>query len=147
MQSEPVIESRAARRGRRRKHGNGSTEGPVFVDTTGRRSRVLRRIGLLVGAVCLAYAGVLAAAFMGWGTSLNPSSLLPFGAAGDGRTPGGIRPQGGIGPGTGLPSADARHLSPSSSASASASASASSSASSLPFASPSPSSSASADAN
>jgi hypothetical protein len=147
MQSEPVIESRAAQHGRRRKHGNGSTEGPVFVDTTGRRSRVLRRIGLLVGAVCLAYAGVLAAAFMGWGTSLNPSSLLPFGAAGDGRTPGGIRPQGGISPETGLPSTGARHLSPSPSASAAASAS--SSASSLPFASPSPSSSssASADAN
>ncbi|MEU9442010.1 hypothetical protein AB0D42_14045 [Streptomyces sp. NPDC048304] len=101
----------------------------MFVDTTGRRSRVLRRIGLLVGAVCLAYAGVLAAAFMGWGTSLNPSSLLPFGAAGDGRTPGGVRPQGGIGPRTGLPSPGVRPLSPS------------------PSPSPSPSSSASADAD
>jgi hypothetical protein len=97
----------------------------VFVDTTGRRSRVLRRIGLLVGAVCVAYAGVLAAAFMGWGISLNPSSLLPFGDAGGG-APGDVRPQGGIGRqadlpnGTPLPS-----VTPSASSSVSASASAS----------------------
>ncbi|MEV6053044.1 hypothetical protein [Streptomyces sp. NPDC052107] len=75
----------------------------MFVDSTGRRSKVLRRVGLLVGAVCLAYAGVLAAAFMGWGTSLNPSSLLPFGAAGDGRAPDGVRPRGGIGRQADLP--------------------------------------------
>jgi hypothetical protein len=104
MQPEPAIENRAARHGRRRKHGNGSTEGPVFVDSTGRRSKVLRRVGLLVGAVCLTYAGVLAAAFMGWGTSLNPSSLLPFGAAGGDRAPGGVRPQGGTGRQAELPS-------------------------------------------
>ncbi|MFH9087448.1 hypothetical protein [Streptomyces sp. NPDC017673] len=70
----------------------------MFVDTTGRRSKVLRRLGLFLGAVCLAYAGVLAAAFMGWGTSLNPSSLLPFGTDADGaRAPGQIRPEGGTG--------------------------------------------------
>ncbi|MGW5429626.1 hypothetical protein ACWET9_20805 [Streptomyces sp. NPDC004059] len=92
----------------------------MFVDSTGRRSKVLRRIGLLVGAVCLAYAGVLAAAFMGWGTSLNPSSLLPFGANGDGRAPGGIRPQGGIGRQADLPSQGTRSPAPSVSASASA---------------------------
>nr|WP_234317239.1 MULTISPECIES: hypothetical protein [Streptomyces] len=98
MQSEPAIETRAAGRGRRRKHGNGPTEGPVFVDTTGRRSKVLRRLGLFLGAVCLAYAGVLAAAFTGWGTSLNPSSLLPFGTGADGgRAPGLLRPEGGTG--------------------------------------------------
>ncbi|MEU1008282.1 hypothetical protein [Streptomyces sp. NPDC005890] len=51
MQFEPAIESRAAR----------------------------RRLGLLVGADCLTYAGVLAAAFIGRGTSLGPSSLLPTG--------------------------------------------------------------------
>ncbi|MET8244562.1 hypothetical protein ABZV31_09175 [Streptomyces sp. NPDC005202] len=104
MNSEPAIDNRAAARGRRRKRGNGSTEGPVFVDTSGRRSKVLRRIGLLVGLACLAYAVVLGAAFMGWGTSLNPSSLLPFGGARSGEGPGGFRPQGGLGRQAGLPS-------------------------------------------
>ncbi|MEW2257632.1 hypothetical protein [Streptomyces sp. NPDC047869] len=69
----------------------------MFVDSTGRRSKVLRRIGTLVGVVCLAYTGVLGAAFMGWGASLNPSSLIPFGAARGDQAPGGIRPQGGVG--------------------------------------------------
>lgn len=97
--------------------GNGSVEGPVFVDTTGRRSKVLRRVGLLVGAVCLTYAGVLGAAFMGWGTSLTPSSLLPFGSGGaadGGRAPDRIQPQGGIGRQAELPASPA----PSASASA-----------------------------
>lgn len=89
MHSEPAIENRAPR-GRRRKRGNGSAEGPVFVDNSGRRARLLRRIGLLLGAVCLGYAAVLGAAFMGWGTSLTPSQLLPFAGAG----PGGGRPEG-----------------------------------------------------
>lgn len=105
MHSEPAVESRPAGRGRRRKRGNGSAEGPVFVDTSGRRSKVLRRIGLLVGAACAVYAGVLGAAFMGWGTSLDPSSLLPFGdeGAGPGR-PGDVRPQSGDGRRTDPPS-------------------------------------------
>jgi hypothetical protein len=102
MHSEPAIENRAAvpGRGRRRKGGNESAEGPVFVDTSGRRSRVLRRIGLLVGVVCLGYAVVLGMAFMGIGTSINPSSLVPFGGGrnGPGGTgPGGAEPQGGTG--------------------------------------------------
>ncbi|MFF8591524.1 hypothetical protein ACF061_08735 [Streptomyces sp. NPDC015220] len=95
--AHPVLESRAAaRRGHRRERGGRPAEGPVFVDVSGRRSKVLRRVGLLVGFVCLAYTAVLGAAFMGWGTSLNPSSLLPFGGdrngAGD---PGGFRPRDG----------------------------------------------------
>ncbi|MER6219573.1 hypothetical protein ACWCYL_17355 [Streptomyces sp. 900105755] len=103
MQSEPAIESRAAGRGRRRKQGNGAAEGPVFVDSSGRRSKVLRRVGLLLGVVCLAYTGVLGAAFMGWGTSLTPDSLIPdFARAGN--APGVERPQGGIGRQAGLPS-------------------------------------------
>ncbi|MEU2064153.1 hypothetical protein [Streptomyces sp. NPDC013455] len=105
MQSEPAVESRTAGRGRRRKHGNGSAEGPVFVDTTGRRSKVLRRVGLLLGAGCLTYAVVLAAAFMGWGTSLTPSSLTPFGSADGGRAPGRTGPQGGTGRQAHLPDA------------------------------------------
>ncbi|WP_435283709.1 hypothetical protein [Streptomyces koelreuteriae] len=90
MHSEPAIESRVTR-GRRRKRGNESAEGPVFVDNSGRRARLLRRIGLVLGVVCLGYAAVLGAAFMGWGTSLTPSQLLPFAGAG----PGGGEPQGG----------------------------------------------------
>ncbi|MEU0893285.1 hypothetical protein [Streptomyces massasporeus] len=89
MHSEPAIENRVPR-GRRRKRGNESAEGPVFVDNSGRRARLLRRIGLLLGAVCLGYAAVLGAAFMGWGTSLTPSRLLPFAGAG----PGGGQPEG-----------------------------------------------------
>ncbi|MFH8802581.1 hypothetical protein ACH4F6_23715 [Streptomyces sp. NPDC017936] len=106
MQSEPAIESRTAGRGRRRKHDNDSAEGPVFVDNSGRRSKLLRRIGLLLGVGCLAYAAVLGAAFMGWGTSLTPSSLLPFGGNGQGAQgggPGGLRPDGGLGDQVGLP--------------------------------------------
>ncbi|MDT0433996.1 MULTISPECIES: hypothetical protein [Streptomyces] len=93
MQSEPAIENRAVVRDRRRKRGNGPAEGPVFVDNSGRRSKVLRRIGLLVGALCLGYAVVLGLAFLGIGTSVAPSSLLPFAGAqdpaGDGGGPGG----------------------------------------------------------
>ncbi|WP_324616939.1 hypothetical protein [Streptomyces sp. NRRL S-146] len=103
----------------------------MFVDNSGRRARLLRRIGLLLGAVCLGYAAVLGAAFMGWGTSLTPSQLLPFAGAG----PGGGRPEGvpggpgapGVRP-SGLPSAPAGEAvsgttsSPSSSPSPSASA-------------------------
>ncbi|WP_436319840.1 hypothetical protein [Streptomyces massasporeus] len=82
----------------------------MFVDNSGRRARLLRRIGLLLGAVCLGYAAVLGAAFMGWGTSLTPSRLLPFAGAG----PGGGQPEGvPVGPGgpgarhSGAPSAPA----------------------------------------
>ncbi|WP_210592732.1 hypothetical protein [Streptomyces sp. GESEQ-35] len=107
MHSEPAIETRAAVRGRRRKSGSGpSGEGPVFVDNSGRRSKALRRIGVLVGVVCFGYAVVLGMAFMGVGISLNPSQLLPFvggqGAPGGNQGPGGYQPQGGVAP-TGTP--------------------------------------------
>jgi hypothetical protein len=107
MQSESAIEksaSAATARSRRRKRGSGSAVGPVFVDNSGRRAKTLRRIGLLLGVVCLGYAVVLGMAFMGWGTSLSPSSLLPFGRGGQ-AAPGGFRPQGvpgGVAP-TGTP--------------------------------------------
>ncbi|WP_328495807.1 hypothetical protein OHS59_26030 [Streptomyces sp. NBC_00414] len=102
MHSEPAIESRAAVRGRRRKRGNGPEDGPVFVDNSGRRARLLRRIGTLLGIVCIGYAVVLGMAFMGWGPSLTPSSLLPFGGGGpnggqNSGPGGGLQPQGGTG--------------------------------------------------
>ncbi|NEC86101.1 hypothetical protein [Streptomyces sp. SID12501] len=106
MHSESDIENRAAGRGRRRKSGkgsdgsNGAADGPVFVDTSGRRARLLRRFGTFLGVACVGYAVVLGMAFMGWGTSLTPSSLLPFGggARGGNQGPGSNQqPQGGFG--------------------------------------------------
>ncbi|MFD5909558.1 hypothetical protein ACFWHL_12690 [Streptomyces massasporeus] len=82
----------------------------MFVDNSGRRARLLRRIGLLLGAVCLGYAAVLGAAFMGWGTSLTPSELLPFAGAGPGGGQPAGAPGGPGGPGvrpSGVPSAPA----------------------------------------
>ncbi|MFD5267335.1 hypothetical protein [Streptomyces sp. NPDC058335] len=97
----------------------------MFVDNSGRRSKLLRRIGVLMGVGCLGYAVVLGAAFMGWGTSLTPSSLLPFGGnAQGGQGPGGVRPDGGLGNPVGLPGGTppTGTVSPSSSPSVSASA-------------------------
>ncbi|MEU6274456.1 hypothetical protein ABZ871_18905 [Streptomyces populi] len=86
MQTESVTENHARARGRRRKRGSGT--GPVFVDNSGRRARLLSRVGMLVGAGCLGYAVVLGMAFTGWGTSLTPSSLLPFDSGRAGSAPG-----------------------------------------------------------
>lgn len=72
----------------------------MFVDNSGRRSKLLRRIGLLAGVLCIGYAVILGLAFMGIGTS-SPSSLLPFGGGGPAGAqnsgPGGAEPQGGVG--------------------------------------------------
>ncbi|NEB00114.1 hypothetical protein [Streptomyces sp. SID13726] len=100
MQSEPACENPTEVRGRRRKRGHGdSADGPVFVDNSGRRSKMLRRIGLLLGVLSLGYAVVLGLAFMGIGVS--STTLLPFGNGGPRGTsqsgPGGAQPQGGIG--------------------------------------------------
>lgn len=65
----------------------------MFVDTSGRRARLLRRAGVLAGIACLGYAVVLGMAFMGWGTSLSPAELLPFDGGGAG-APGGTAPAG-----------------------------------------------------
>lgn len=91
------------------KQGKGSAEeGPVFVDNSGRRARLLRRCGMLLGVVCLGYAVVLGMAFMGWGISASPSELFPFGGGGgQAGAPGGggngPQPQGGVAP-EGIPS-------------------------------------------
>ncbi|MET7987890.1 MULTISPECIES: hypothetical protein [unclassified Streptomyces] len=100
MQSESAIENHAQVRGRRRKRGGAAVDGPVFVDNSGRRARLLSRVGMLVGVGCLGYAVVLGMAFMGWGTSLTPSSLLPFDGGRAGSVPGGGYggQQGGIAP-------------------------------------------------
>ncbi|WP_348541799.1 hypothetical protein [Streptomyces sp. SAI-127] len=71
----------------------------MFVDNSGRRSKLLRRIGLLLGVLSLGYAVVLGLAFMGIGVS--STTLLPFAGGGPGGSsnfgPEGIQPQGGIG--------------------------------------------------
>ncbi|MFE2939477.1 hypothetical protein ACFXKG_10535 [Streptomyces sp. NPDC059255] len=47
------------------------------MDASGRRARLLRRAGLVLGTVTLGYVAVLGLAFMG-GISLTPSQILPF---------------------------------------------------------------------
>ncbi|MFF6998001.1 hypothetical protein ACFY93_23985 [Streptomyces sp. NPDC008313] len=124
MHSESAIEKPAPVRGRGRRRGTGPGDGPVFVDSSGRRARLLRRLGVLVGVVCLGYAVVLGMAFMGWGTALAPSSLLPFGGRAGAAPGGGTGPRDGIAPTgrpTGAPPSD-RPAAPSPAASASVSA-------------------------
>ncbi|MEV7869547.1 hypothetical protein AB0P17_26415 [Streptomyces sp. NPDC088124] len=84
---------------RRRRGAARPQEGPVFVDASGRRARLLRRAGVALGIVTLGYVAVLGLAFVG-GISLSPSQVLPFdgGPAAEGGTgygpPGGAPPPG-----------------------------------------------------
>ncbi|MFI6859574.1 hypothetical protein ACIBKZ_06645 [Streptomyces sp. NPDC050421] len=99
MHSDTPVDTEPAVRGRRRKHArssrNGAQDGPVFVDSSGRRARLLRRAGAALGVACVGYTAVLALAFMG-GISLSPSTLLPFDGATDAQGgPGGGPPGGG----------------------------------------------------
>jgi hypothetical protein len=50
----------------------GGSDGPVFVDESGRRSRTFRRIGILVGLACAVYAVVIVA------TMLSGNSSAPW---------------------------------------------------------------------
>jgi hypothetical protein len=140
MQSDPVTEKIPAPRGRRGTHAGQvrpagrrraaepRQEGPVFVDTSGRRAKLLRRAGMLLGAVCVGYAAVLGLAFMG-GISLTPSQLVPFAGGPAGQMqPGYGLPPGGSAPPSGAPVPPAPgQAAPSGEATASASASASAS--------------------
>jgi hypothetical protein len=49
---------------------------PVFVDTSGRRGRKLRRIGWILGAICVGYASVLAVSLAG-ADSRAPWLMIP----------------------------------------------------------------------
>ncbi|MEU2158944.1 hypothetical protein ABZ532_28725 [Streptomyces sp. NPDC019396] len=53
-----------------------SSDGPVFVDASGRRSRKLRRIGWVLAIACACYAITLVAALIG-GNSRAPWLLIP----------------------------------------------------------------------
>lgn len=68
------------------------------MDSSGRRAKLLRRAGTLLGIVCVGYAAVLGLAFMG-GISLTPSQLLPF----DGGPAAEAGPGGRTRPGYGMP--------------------------------------------
>ncbi|MFH8735696.1 hypothetical protein [Streptomyces sp. NPDC017964] len=89
MHFDSSVENRASGRGSHRKRGKGADEGPVFVDSSGRRAKLLRRFGLAVVVACLGYAVVLGLSFMGWGVSVSTTDLLPFGGAGGGGGGGG----------------------------------------------------------
>ncbi|POX48855.1 hypothetical protein [Streptomyces sp. Ru72] len=52
--------------------GREGSEGPVFVDESGRRGRRLRRIGIAIGLACAAYAAVIVA------TLLSGNSAAPW---------------------------------------------------------------------
>ncbi|MER6140061.1 hypothetical protein ABT174_08380 [Streptomyces sparsogenes] len=88
MKSQPLADGHAApsRRARRRVRTASDTasDGPVFVDSSGRRARLLRRAGVLAGITLLGYTMVLALAFMG-GTPFAPETLIPgkTGASGE----------------------------------------------------------------
>ncbi|MGW2339105.1 hypothetical protein [Streptomyces sp. NPDC001661] len=92
MRSDALLETPSAGRGRRRKPRRAATDGPVFVDSSGRRARLLRRLGIALCVGCAGYVVLLVLAFMGVGIPLTSSDLLPFGDAGNGgRAPAGPR--------------------------------------------------------
>ena len=55
---------------------DAARKGPVFVDPSGRRGRLMRQAGAVAGAVCLGYSAVLGLGFAG-GTALAPETLVP----------------------------------------------------------------------
>ncbi|MER5910755.1 hypothetical protein ABT124_09685 [Streptomyces sp. NPDC001982] len=56
--------------------GQDGSDGPVFVDASGRRSRRFRRLGMLVGVACAVYAVVIVATLMS-GSSDAPWLPVP----------------------------------------------------------------------
>ncbi|MFJ2646289.1 hypothetical protein ACIO1C_06115 [Streptomyces sp. NPDC087420] len=71
MGTHPAQESGPAREGQ----GDGS-DGPVFVDASGRRGRKFRRAGWVVAIACACYAVMLGAAVIG-GSSSAPWLQIP----------------------------------------------------------------------
>ncbi|MFE0207717.1 hypothetical protein [Streptomyces sp. NPDC058985] len=56
--------------------GRETSDGPVFVDSSGRRSRLYRRLGILVGVACAIYAVVIVSTLMS-GNSNAPWLPVP----------------------------------------------------------------------
>ncbi|AIJ15505.2 hypothetical protein SLITK23_29770 [Streptomyces lividans] len=59
-----------------RKRGPEASDGPVFVDASGRRSRLYRRLGILVGIACAVYAVVIVSTLLS-GNSDAPWMPVP----------------------------------------------------------------------
>ncbi|MDW6060226.1 hypothetical protein SAZ11_22280 [Streptomyces sp. FXJ1.4098] len=53
-----------------------SDAGPVFVDLSGRRARLLRHAGVVAGAAVIGYTALLGTGFSG-GTAVAPDTLAP----------------------------------------------------------------------
>jgi hypothetical protein len=53
-----------------------SAASPVFVDSTGRRRRVLRRLSYAFGGICIVYGGLVSVALAGG--PVSPSTVLPL---------------------------------------------------------------------
>jgi hypothetical protein len=53
-----------------------SAASPVFVDSTGRRRRVLRRLSYAFGAICIVYGGLVTVSLAGG--PVSPSAVLPL---------------------------------------------------------------------
>lgn len=66
-------------------HAQEGSDGPVFVDESGRRSKKFRRIGWILALACAGYAVTLVIALIG-GNSNAPSLLIPGGADGEAAT-------------------------------------------------------------
>ncbi|MFG3244994.1 hypothetical protein [Streptomyces sp. NPDC048187] len=62
--------------GGHRKSGPEPSDGPVFVDASGRRSRLYRRLGILVGIACAVYAVVIVSTLLS-GNSDAPWMPVP----------------------------------------------------------------------
>ncbi|MEU0228803.1 hypothetical protein ABZ177_31275 [Streptomyces sp. NPDC006284] len=63
---------RRAESGQHRKSRSENSDGPVFVDASGRRSRLYRRLGIAVGVACAVYAVVIVS------TLLSGNSNAPW---------------------------------------------------------------------
>jgi hypothetical protein len=76
LDSVQIGEGLELRRAPGRAAGARDAAGPVFVDETGRRSRLYRRIGLAVGLACAGYAVVMVATLLS-GNSDAPWMPVP----------------------------------------------------------------------
>ncbi|BCJ43004.1 hypothetical protein GCM10010168_02550 [Actinoplanes ianthinogenes] len=68
-----------------------ATPAPVFVDSTGRRSRLLRRIALAFGILVVSYGGLLGVSLAGG--PVNSSAVLPLPGLDDGDEKTAVPPQ------------------------------------------------------
>ncbi|GGQ41642.1 hypothetical protein [Couchioplanes azureus] len=77
---------------------------PVFVDSTGRRRRLLRRVAYGFGALCMAYGGLISVSLAGG--PVSPSAVLPLPdlADGDDKAVAAVRPSPTPDPFTAVPS-------------------------------------------